>query len=746
LLKAIFLGLLVGVLGLLVSPFHFVMDIEENAGLGLLFRLRGAQQAPPDAVVVSIDKESSENLGLPDNPDKWPRSLHARLTEKLAREGARVIAFDVHFIEPRAPEDDRLFAGAIRNAGNVVLTEPIKTKEVPLPDGGGSYTPGHNIIRVVEPIDVFSRPAVATAPFTLPRIPFKVNQYWTFETAAGGSPTMPLAALQLYAMPAYGDFIELLKQVSPGHAERLPPDADAALKTGGLKDLMKETREVFEADPLLSEKMLKELEASASVDPERRRLLESLIRMYGGASSRYINYYGPPGTVTTIPYYQALKISEGQAGGKRMDIRGKAVFVGLSEVLLAERKDSFYTVFSRPNGTFISGVEIAATAFLNLLANTPVRPVSARSFIIFIFLWGLFMGGMCRLSPVGVAALGAAGLSVLYLFLAEHQFKTSHVWYPVVVPLFFQAPFAFVGATVWNYIDTNRERQNIRKAFEHYLPKDVVAQLAKDLANIKTGSRVVYGVCLFTDAQQYTTLSETMDPQQLGRFMNRYYETMFKPVKQHGGVVSGVIGDSMLALWVAARADNTLKDNACLAALDINRELQLFDRSSDAVKLKTRIGLHYGQILLGHIGALDHYEYTPMGDIVNTASRIEGLNKYLGTSLLVSAEVVHQLNGFLTRELGKFRLKGKIQPVVIHELLCRAEEADEKLRNACAAFAGALDAFRRQSWDEAMEKFQLTAETTEKDGPSLFYLELCGQYKTSPPEGTWAGVVNMDKK
>src|SRR5512134_2754662 len=124
--KAILLGFVVGVFGLVLSPFRFILDIEENTGLGLLFRLRGARQAPSDVVVISIDRESSEHLGLPDNPDKWPRSLHARLTDTLVREGASVISFDIHFIEPRIPRDDILFAQAIGKAGNVVLTEPVK--------------------------------------------------------------------------------------------------------------------------------------------------------------------------------------------------------------------------------------------------------------------------------------------------------------------------------------------------------------------------------------------------------------------------------------------------------------------------------------------------------------------------------------------------------------------------------------------------------------------------------------------
>ena len=114
---------------------------------------------------------------------------------------------------------------------------------------------------------------------------------------------------------------------------------------------------------------------------------------------------------------------------------------------------------------------------------------------------------------------------------------------------------------------------------------------------------------------------------ELGRLMNRYYETIFKPVQEQRGYVSGVIGDAMLAIWASTSSEADLREKACAAALDIKKELKLFNQSSDAPTLKTRIGVHCGQILLGHIGALEHYEYTPMGDIVNTASRIEGLNK-----------------------------------------------------------------------------------------------------------------------
>ena len=161
-IKAIFLGFLIGVAGLVISPLDFSLKMEENLGLGLLFKMRGSRQAPSDVVVVSIDKESSDYLNVPDNPDKWPRSLHARLTEILTKEGAEVIIFDVHFIEPRSVEDDNLFAETIKNAGRVVLAEPLKAREVPFSGSGESPVGVHSIVKIVKPLESLSRAAIAT--------------------------------------------------------------------------------------------------------------------------------------------------------------------------------------------------------------------------------------------------------------------------------------------------------------------------------------------------------------------------------------------------------------------------------------------------------------------------------------------------------------------------------------------------------------------------------------------------------
>lgn len=136
----------------------------------------------------------------------------------------------------------------------------------------------------MKPIALLSDSAAATAPFPLPRIPFKVSQYWTFQTGAGDSPTLPIVAFQLFTFQVYEEFIHLLETVSPNQAGKLPRDTNTTIETGGVKKLIRDIREIFESDPLFAEKMLEELERSKplSVDANRYRLLKSLIKMYGG--------------------------------------------------------------------------------------------------------------------------------------------------------------------------------------------------------------------------------------------------------------------------------------------------------------------------------------------------------------------------------------------------------------------------------------------------------------------------------
>ncbi|MGE5283987.1 MAG: CHASE2 domain-containing protein [Actinomycetota bacterium] len=736
---------MIGFAGLGASLAPFGLFLEENIGLDLLFRLRGPRVAPREVLIVAIDKDSSDRLNLPNDLRKWPRSLHARLTDVLSKNGAAVIAFDMFFEDPRPPSEDARFAESIRNAGNTILCERLQTEKISLTDAGGRVSSTIGISRLVPPAPPLARSAAALAPFPLPKVPVKVSKNWTFKTGAGGTPTLPVVAFQLFTMPVYDEFLRLLENANLPCAGKIPRDKVAAVAPGEGEKIVSNVRDAFERGPECAEKMLAGLE-NLPEDREKRRMLLSLIRMYQSGNYQYLNFYGPPRTIPTIRYDMALELGgEGKAGNASFDVKGKAVFVGSSETLQQDQKDGFYTVYTQPDGLDLSGVEIAATAFANILENRPLRPQSFRAHVATIFLWGMLIGSLCRMLNPSIAVAATAGLGLLYLLAARHQFA-SGLWYPIVVPLFLQAPIALATAMVWKYLDVKKERHNIRQAFAHYLPNDVVDRLAKKVADAKGGDQLVYGTCLATDAERYTSLSESLSPQELGRFMNRYYEMVFAPVKKHRGAVSNVIGDSMLALWVSTDPETTQKNRACLAALEIASSIREADGPASDANLPTRIGLHSGRILLGTIGAGDHYEYRPVGDIVNTTTRIEGLNKHLGTRILASDEVVGKLGDFLTREIGSFRLVGKSRPVVVHELLCRKEDADERLVGLCGRFADGLEAFRRRSFDTAMKIFGETVRSEEGDGPSAFYLRLCEEYIQNPPGESWDRAIRMDRK
>ena len=742
-------GLVVGVLGTTIILTPFGKELEENLGLHVLFKMRGVRRAPPEVIVISLDKASADHLNLPTAPRKWPRSLHARLLNKLIDKNPAVIAFDMIFSDAISPEDDNLFAEAIHKAGNVVLGEWLKTDQVPVFDRAGAHTGNLKIEKSVPPIETLARSAAASAPFPLPKVPIKVNSYWAFKTGAGDLPTLPVVVYQIYAMQVYNEFIDLLLEFDADIVATLPASREAVMAKKYIKELIQLLKNYFEQNPLVLENLLKKLQGplKTTADARKKKILVSLLRIYQSPERRYLNLYGPPGTIPTIPYYRVLeKNSSSLRVPEQIDLNGKVIFIGLSEQLRPEEKDGFHTVFSQPTGLDISGVEIAASAFANLLEDMPVEPLSLGWQLATVIFWGVLITVVSFAAPTFIAASGVTGLSLLYVIFIHFPFKHSGVWYPIIIPVFFQAPIAFLGTVFWKYYQANKERQNIRTAFEYYLPDNIVNQLAKDMSNIGSSSRVVYGTCLLTDAHQYTALSETMDPEELSSFMNQYYGVIFKPIRRNSGIVSDVKGDSILAIWATAHPEATARNLACTAALGITRAVEQFNRLFEARQLPIRIGIHSGYFSLGNVGALDHYEYRPMGDIVNTASRMEGLNKHLGTQIIVSEEVLDQLDGFFFRRLGKFILAGKTKPVEVCELISRLEEFDEKQRNFYRLFNQGLAAYQRRSWEEAIDLFNIVMQIKDSDGPSQFYLALSERHREEPPATGWDGTVYLNKK
>lgn len=742
LLPGLILGLAAGLTGALLSIAPVGHELEENFGLDGLFLWRGARPAPPEVVIVSLDKTSARRFGLPNEARKWPRQLHARLVENLSQAGASVVGFDIHFEEPRDPVQDAYLTRAVQAAGNIVLFEYLRKEAHPLINSVGENA---EVLAesLIPPMPALARAAVATAPFPLPKVPVKVSQYWLFKEGAGDPPTMPVVMFQFHALAAYPDLRRMLQDLSPA-ASDLPHDITTVVRDRKLREVMEQLRLLIR-EPEVSTRLLAQIAGAPDLSEPKRGQLNALAQLYSDRNSRYLNYYGPPRSITTVPFYEVWQANS-RAAAEALGVRGKIVLVGFSERLQPEQKDGFYTVYSQEaSGLDISGVEIAATALANMIENNPVQVLPTATQLILILFWGLLIGIVAMWRQASLAIAVVTGLSLLYLGLALQMFSTEALWLPLVVPVAIQMPAVLFAALLWHYRDATRERNRIRQAFRNYLPERAVAALARDLSAVP-GGELMHGVCLATDAARYTALAERTAPEELASLMNRYYQALFQPVHAHGGFVSDVVGDAMLAVWAQVKPDAAQRAHACSAALDVAQTAKNFSQSLDSRGLATRIGLHAGPILLGNIGTAEHFEYRAVGDIVNTAARLQALNKTFGTNILASRETTDGLGEFLVRELGLFRLPGKNLPTAVVELRGYRNAAAAGEQELAQGFADALIKFNARHFSAAHAAFGQTLKQFPLDGPCRYYLNLCERYLAQPPDAAWDGVVRVAER
>jgi len=740
--KWLILSLLGGVLGALLGLSSWALKLEENTGLEWLFHQRGAIAPPQELAIIAIDKRSADRLTLPNESAKWPRQLHAELVTQLTAVGVKSITFDMLFKTPRDPLQDQAFADAVKQANNVILFEFMKKE---LANNNASSDLGTTIRRRIQPIPPLVDAAAALAPFPLPKVPLKVSQFWSFASDAGDAATLPTATLQLYTLDAFDDFRALLQKLIPQQIVNLPQSKQALLEQQKLTAFIHQLKRLFADNPSLLSKLTTEAK-----DPtnqfQHRALLLAFLRIYDDRHSHYLNYYGPPRTIKTIPFYQIIqsdRTPEHQA--QLAALKDKIIFVGYSAELQWEQKDGFYSVYSREDGLDISGVEIAATATANLLQGGSIHSLSPTLHFAILLLWGALIGLLaCRL-PAIIATFATLILAASYFFLSLSLFSSSHLWLPLLIPLLIQAPLILFAGITWKHLDTVRERHNIHKAFRNYLPEQEIDRLTKNNTPLAPGGELRYGICLFTDAAQYTQLSEQMPPDELGTLMNNYYETIFAPVHHHQGIISDVVGDAAMALWPSAKPSQALRHAACCAAIDLIDAVEQFNLKNPFHQLPTRLGMHCGEILLGNVGAVGRFEYRATGDVVNTTSRIEGMNKHFGTRLLVSDEVLQGQDDFQTRPIGAFILAGKSHPITLHELICLRSKATEAQHQLCLRFSEALQLFRAGNWLDADALFR-EIMATHQDHASHYYRQLCQEYQRTQPALPWNGIINISTK
>lgn len=461
-----------------------------------------------------------------------------------------------------------------------------------------------------------------------------------------------------------------------------------------------------------------------------------------GPAQRWLHYYGKPDAIDHCSYSQVLSNF-----ARPQFFKDRVVFVGArqSSGFTLAGKDEFVTAYTVTTGEHASGVEIHATEFLNLIHGEWLTRIPNRTELVLITLAAVVFGfGLLFFSAVPACAI--TGLAAGFIVVPAHLLVwRGHIWFPWAV-LLVQLGVALGWSVVFNSFRAYLENRDLSRALAFHLPPARVKQILKRPELLQPSAEKQEVSLLFTDIADFSTISDRMLPERLFKLLNQYFAETIPCIHQTEGTVVQLVGDAIFSVWNAPEPQANHNERACRAALLLRDKLVSFESANESFPLKTRVGLHAGLATVGNCGSADRFTYTALGAETNMASRLEGLNKYLGTEVLASSAVLAPVEDlFVFRPLGHFRLKGSDRVLEVNELLGTAD-LREKSKPWREPFNDALRKFKHREFVEAESGFRRVLEIKPGDGPSLFYLQVLERFRENPPPKTWLGEINMGEK
>jgi adenylate cyclase len=513
-------------------------------------------------------------------------------------------------------------------------------------------------------------------------------------------------------------------------SDPFPALADAASAIGAVTLLLDPDGVVRRATPVVDGRPTLAL-AAANVSADER--------------ARLIGFRGAPRLgMTTVSYYQAL---DAERLLPRDVFRGKTVFIGrsLEAAPASDQVDYFPTALGA-----MPGVEIHASLFDTLVRNRmPADPFTRVGPLVFLCVaLAVFAGGICyRLSPL-IAGTCLASITIA-AFIAAYALRLHDILrLPIVSPLVVSLS-VFIVTTGYRHALGTRERRLIKRAFEHYVSPSIVEQMLADPTKLSLAGEEYDTTILFTDLENFSALSEKLTPPEIRAHLSRYLTAMTECVLAEHGTLDRFIGDAILAYFGCPVRDPSHASQACRAALAMMRRMETLNEEWAAAglpRLRMRIGLNTGRVVAGNMGTDTVFHYTIIGDAVNLASRLEGVNKVYGTGLLAGEETRRSAGAPLVwREIDRIRVKGRSQAVTIATI---ATVADDSLVNgeALTCYADGLACYRAGDWTRAAELFTQAIALAPADGPSHTLLARCQHYAAAPPPDNWDGVFELADK
>jgi len=649
--------------------------------------------------IVDIDEKSLRAIGQ----WPWPRTIMADMVTKIVERGGTVIGFDVLFPEPdrsspevaaetfrglddatreklrRLPSNDAVFADAIR-ASSVVL--------------------GQSGYRVS-----------GAAPIARP------------ESQTGIATIGPDPRLFLVDFPHLLRNLPLLDDAAQGHGIfSIIPENDGTVRRVPVVAVANGT-----VVPSLSLEMLRVATRSGAV---LIKTDASGVRSVGvddfeiptdGKGRIWIHFSSPD----LNKYVSALDLLQGEVPADRL--AGKMVLIGTSAAGLLDLKVT-------PVHPALPGVELHAQLLESALTGATLSRPSYTAFveILLATLLGLVLIALAPRVTAGTLFTLGGATAVLTLGVSWYCFSFLNVLIDYTFPLI-SSLFVYAVLVCTNYVTVSADRYRIRSAFSQYISPDLVEQLAQSPEKLTLGGEQRELTVLFSDVRGFTAISESYkdDPQGLTFLINRLFTPLTRDIMERHGTIDKYMGDAVMAFWNAPLADPHHELNACEAALamldsleTLNQQLQREAGDERSVlPLRIGIGLNTGICVVGNFGSDMHFNYSVLGDTVNLASRLEGLSKQYGVSIIIGEKTAQAVRThFAVLELDQLQVKGKREPERIFTVLGRADvAAGRDFADLSARNVAMLSAYRRREWAQALEMILLCRETGKGFGLDDYY-------------------------
>ena len=681
-----------------------------------------------DIVIIDLDEKSIKKLG---RYSSWPIAYYGEVVKYISSGGAKAIAFDMFFTEA-----DSLSSEIVEYYTNDISSKlSIEKSEI------------HKVIKSLNTEDIFAEALHNSGNTTLGAF----DNYFRNDL---NKIELPENMLQI-PISTIGNLPKLKEITNPN----LPIESlsNSAHKIGFAHITPDNDGTTRHYEPFFIYDSL--LVANFSF----QLVLDALNVNAITFDNSYCHLSSNDSLVLSIPIDEAGRTYLNYAGGKKSfryisfsDIiqkripakyfKNKIVFVGSSAIGLHDLK-------TIPIDINYPGVELHATFVNNALQNNFIKPIDSHlQIVVLIF---LVLISFYLFSRFNIAWTVALYPIILVLSFVGNYLLFSYFKFLINFGLvIYFATSSFIAIVLYRYKTELQEKMKVKKTFGHYLPSSIINEMLNNPDKLKLGGEYKNVTALFTDIKGFTSISENVEPSVLTKFMKEYMTELTSSVFNNEGMLDKYIGDAIVALFGVPMELKNHAKKACVAAIEMRKKSHItakkFSKAKAINGLITRIGINTGDMITGNMGSEQLFDYTGIGDNMNLAARLEALNKYYNSEILISESTKNELSEeFIYREIDNVAVKGKEKGVRIFELVesvdnLKAKQVD-KIRSQFSEFDKILQQYYLGNWSSAHQNIVEYLTKYSEDLVAIALKDKLENLELTPPE-YWNGVYRMESK